>query len=122
MWKPPLPLTALPCAPRGLHQVKVKKGEDKKRSWTSKAILKGIDGIIQPGRTTAVMGASGAGKTTYLNVLVGRGGGRDNQPGGGPYPKGCGLAPWPAVRHEPASWSRALPVLAPVSRDTALYP
>lgn len=28
-------------------------------------------GVIQPGRLTAVMGASGAGKTTFLNVLAG---------------------------------------------------
>lgn len=43
-------------------------GKDKET--VSKDILKGISGVIQPGRLTAVMGSSGAGKTTFLNVLV----------------------------------------------------
>lgn len=37
-----------------------------------KTILKGIDGVLKPARLTAVMGSSGAGKTTFLNVLVSR--------------------------------------------------
>jgi len=35
-----------------------------------KDILKGLSGVLQPARFTAVMGASGAGKTTFLNILV----------------------------------------------------
>ncbi|KAJ3054386.1 hypothetical protein HDU99_007787 [Rhizoclosmatium hyalinum] len=37
----------------------------------SKRLLKGVSGIFQPGRLTAVMGASGAGKTSLLQVLAG---------------------------------------------------
>lgn len=51
------------------YTVQVKDKETK--SFIKKDILKGLNGVIQPGRTTAVMGASGAGKTTFLNVLAG---------------------------------------------------
>lgn len=37
-----------------------------------KIILKGVTGKIQSKRLTAVMGPSGAGKTTFLNVLMGK--------------------------------------------------
>ncbi|KAI9347308.1 ABC-2 type transporter-domain-containing protein [Obelidium mucronatum] len=37
----------------------------------SKKLLNGVSGIFQPGRLTAVMGASGAGKTSLLQVLAG---------------------------------------------------
>lgn len=43
----------------------------KKDGLVSRDILKGISGVIEPARMTAVMGASGAGKTTMLNVLAG---------------------------------------------------
>ncbi|KAI8616157.1 ABC-2 type transporter-domain-containing protein [Chytriomyces sp. MP71] len=36
-----------------------------------KKLLNGVSGIFQPGRLTAVMGASGAGKTSLLQVLAG---------------------------------------------------
>lgn len=36
-----------------------------------KLILAGVSGVIRPGRVTAVMGPSGAGKTTFLSVLMG---------------------------------------------------
>jgi len=36
-----------------------------------KLILAGVTGVIRPGRVTAVMGPSGAGKTTFLSVLMG---------------------------------------------------
>ncbi len=35
-----------------------------------KRILKGVTGIIKHGRVTAIMGASGAGKTSLLNILA----------------------------------------------------
>lgn len=50
------------------YTVRVK---EKKTGWTDKPILKGISGVISPARLTAVMGASGAGKTTFLNMLAG---------------------------------------------------
>ncbi|KAJ3065620.1 hypothetical protein HDU98_011047, partial [Podochytrium sp. JEL0797] len=37
-----------------------------------KEILKGVSGEIRAGRMTAIMGPSGAGKTTFMNVLMGR--------------------------------------------------
>ncbi|KAI8612755.1 hypothetical protein BC830DRAFT_1220204 [Chytriomyces sp. MP71] len=37
-----------------------------------KEILKGVSGTIQAGRMTAIMGPSGAGKTTFMNVLMGK--------------------------------------------------
>lgn len=35
-----------------------------------KEILKGVTGLIQHGKVTAIMGASGAGKTSLLNILA----------------------------------------------------
>ena len=35
-------------------------------------LLRGIDGCFRPGVLTALMGASGAGKTTLMDVLAGR--------------------------------------------------
>ncbi|KAJ3047500.1 hypothetical protein HK097_011489 [Rhizophlyctis rosea] len=37
-----------------------------------KEILKGVSGEIRSGRLTAIMGPSGAGKTTFMNVLMGK--------------------------------------------------
>ncbi|KAJ3033261.1 hypothetical protein HDV00_006551 [Rhizophlyctis rosea] len=37
-----------------------------------KEILKGVSGEIRSGRSTAIMGPSGAGKTTFMNVLMGK--------------------------------------------------
>ncbi|KAJ3015720.1 UNVERIFIED_CONTAM: hypothetical protein HDU68_012591 [Siphonaria sp. JEL0065] len=39
---------------------------------TGKDILKGVSGEIKSGRMTAIMGPSGAGKTTFMNVLMGK--------------------------------------------------
>lgn len=35
-------------------------------------ILKGVTGSIEPGKVTAIMGPSGAGKTTFLNTMLGK--------------------------------------------------
>jgi ATPase subunit of ABC transporter with duplicated ATPase domains len=35
-------------------------------------LLKGVTGAFRPGVLTALMGASGAGKTTFMDVLAGR--------------------------------------------------
>ncbi|EPQ28766.1 uncharacterized protein PFL1_03569 [Pseudozyma flocculosa PF-1] len=37
-----------------------------------KALLQGIDGSVQPGQVMAIVGASGAGKTTFLDLLARR--------------------------------------------------
>lgn len=39
-------------------------------SLNGKNILQGIQGICRPGEVTAIMGASGAGKTTFLDILA----------------------------------------------------
>lgn len=39
-------------------------------SLNGKQILTGIQGICKPGEVTAIMGASGAGKTTFLDILA----------------------------------------------------
>eukprot|EP00179_Madagascaria_erythrocladioides_P008346 CAMPEP_0198309828 /NCGR_PEP_ID=MMETSP1450-20131203/2080_1 /TAXON_ID=753684 ORGANISM="Madagascaria erythrocladiodes, Strain CCMP3234" /NCGR_SAMPLE_ID=MMETSP1450 /ASSEMBLY_ACC=CAM_ASM_001115 /LENGTH=853 /DNA_ID=CAMNT_0044012607 /DNA_START=34 /DNA_END=2591 /DNA_ORIENTATION=+ len=48
----------------------VKVGPPWRRSY--KPILRGVSGRAQPGRLLAIMGASGAGKTSLLNLLAGR--------------------------------------------------
>lgn len=39
---------------------------------TGKNILNGVSGAIKPARLTAIMGPSGAGKTTFMNCLMGK--------------------------------------------------
>ncbi|KAJ3337512.1 hypothetical protein HDU93_001005 [Gonapodya sp. JEL0774] len=39
---------------------------------SGKTILQGVTGEIRAGRMTAIMGPSGAGKTTFLNVMMGK--------------------------------------------------
>jgi ABC-type multidrug transport system fused ATPase/permease subunit len=50
--------------------VKDKKESLGKKSVSKKEILKDITGTFRPGRLIAVMGASGAGKTSFLNFLA----------------------------------------------------
>jgi ABC-type multidrug transport system ATPase subunit len=54
------------------YNVKVSKPKEKgaKAEIIDKKILENITGVFRAGRLTAVMGASGAGKTSLLNVLV----------------------------------------------------
>ena len=49
----------IPCAPPYTTQ------------YQSKRILNCVSGIIRPGRLTCILGASGAGKTSLLNILSG---------------------------------------------------
>jgi ABC-type multidrug transport system ATPase subunit len=44
----------------------------KRAGGASKTLLRGISGYALPGRVTGLMGASGTGKTTLLDVLAGR--------------------------------------------------
>ncbi|KAI9102428.1 hypothetical protein DFS34DRAFT_390951 [Phlyctochytrium arcticum] len=44
----------------------------KLKGKNSKTILEGVNGEIRAGRMTAIMGPSGAGKTTFMNVLMGK--------------------------------------------------
>ena len=46
--------------------------QDLRFSIKGKEILKGVTGHIHAGKMTAIMGPSGAGKTTFLNVLCGK--------------------------------------------------
>ncbi|KAJ3114227.1 hypothetical protein HDU96_002396 [Phlyctochytrium bullatum] len=42
------------------------------RLANGKTVLQGVTGSIRSGRMTAIMGPSGAGKTTFMNVLMGK--------------------------------------------------
>ena len=51
------------------------KGAGKESSFRSRPelqLLNNVDGIFRPGVLTALMGATGAGKTTLMDVLAGR--------------------------------------------------
>jgi ABC-type multidrug transport system ATPase subunit/ABC-type multidrug transport system permease subunit len=52
------------------HQPVVLQFENVTYSLNGKSILSGIQGICHPGEVTAIMGASGAGKTTFLDILA----------------------------------------------------
>jgi ABC-type multidrug transport system ATPase subunit/ABC-type multidrug transport system permease subunit len=51
------------------YTVKVKHRDG---NVTDRPLLRGVYGFAEPGKMTALMGASGAGKTTLLDVLAGR--------------------------------------------------
>ncbi|RHY36194.1 hypothetical protein DYB34_012636, partial [Aphanomyces astaci] len=50
------------------YTIDIGKGKNK----TSRQLLKGIHGSFQPGSLTALMGSTGAGKTTLMDVIAGR--------------------------------------------------
>ena len=50
------------------YTVKVKKD----KQTVDRKLLNGISGYVKPGQLTALMGASGAGKTTLMDVIAGR--------------------------------------------------
>lgn len=52
------------------HKPMALQFEDLHYTLKGKEILQGISGIASPGQITAVMGASGAGKSTFLDILA----------------------------------------------------
>jgi len=52
------------------YSVQVKNQQGTGDKFTTKNILKGVSGICRPGELTALMGPSGGGKTTLLNLLA----------------------------------------------------
>ena len=52
------------------HKPMALQFEDLHYTIKGKEILKGISGIASPGQITAIMGASGAGKSTFLDILA----------------------------------------------------
>ncbi|CAK4124384.1 unnamed protein product [Aphanomyces euteiches] len=64
-----LPFTPVTLSFRDLfYTIPVGKGKDK----TTRQLLKGIHGFFEPGTLTALMGSTGAGKTTLMDVIAGR--------------------------------------------------
>jgi len=63
-------------APKEKAKKVVGKASPKKeasfRSRPELQLLSGIDGVFAPGVLTALMGSTGAGKTTLMDVLAGR--------------------------------------------------
>ena len=65
-----IPFQPMSLAFDDLHYtVKVKTQEGK---TADRKLLNGISGYVKPGQLTALMGASGAGKTTLMDVIAGR--------------------------------------------------
>ena len=65
-----LPFTPMWMSFNDLHYTVKIPGEH--GQTVDKPLLQGVTGYAEPGRMTALMGASGAGKTTLLDVLAGR--------------------------------------------------
>ena len=65
-----IPFQPMSLVFKDLHYtVKVKNSEGK---TVDRQLLNGISGYVKPGQLTALMGASGAGKTTLMDVIAGR--------------------------------------------------
>lgn len=72
----PVPTGPSECAIKWSHVTKrVADRKDPNKKFT---ILNSVSGEIQTGQLTALMGASGSGKTSLLNVLAGRSNNIDN--------------------------------------------
>ncbi|CAF4348488.1 unnamed protein product [Rotaria sp. Silwood2] len=75
---PPVTLTWLdlqanaPPKDEGIKRTITKALCPSKEVSQSKMLLKGVSGIVKPGQLLAIMGASGAGKTTLMNLLAHR--------------------------------------------------
>ena len=64
-----MPFTPVTLAWRDIHYYVDVGG---RKSKVTKHLLKGINGFSKPGTLTALMGSSGAGKTTLMDVIAGR--------------------------------------------------
>jgi ABC-type multidrug transport system ATPase subunit len=70
--------TAVPLHPTWVtfsdvrYTVQVPAPEGGSGALVDRPLLRGVSGYAEPGKLTALMGASGAGKTTLLDVLAGR--------------------------------------------------
>lgn len=67
---PPVP--AVDLAWRGLEMLVPVKGQGEGKGKGSKAVLDKVSGEVKSGTLTAIMGPSGSGKSSLLNVLAGR--------------------------------------------------
>jgi ABC-type multidrug transport system ATPase subunit len=65
-----LPFTPMWLSFSDLHYTVKVPGPD--GGLVDRPLLRGVNGYAEPGKLTALMGASGAGKTTLLDVLAGR--------------------------------------------------
>ena len=67
-------LTGMPFTPVTLCWRNINYSVDvgSRKSRVTKHLLKGINGFSKPGTLTALMGSSGAGKTTLMDVVAGR--------------------------------------------------
>jgi len=65
-----LPFTPASLVFKDLHYTVKVKNQDKQT--VDRKLLNGISGYVKPGQCTALMGASGAGKTTLMDVIAGR--------------------------------------------------
>ncbi|KAJ3632148.1 hypothetical protein Zmor_019139, partial [Zophobas morio] len=54
------------------YSVKVKRGPWWKKKEVTKTLLSDLNGSLNSGEMVAVMGTSGAGKTTFMNLMAGR--------------------------------------------------
>ena len=73
----PLSTTALPFQPidlawRNIHYSVMVNPQDGGKGKVARKLLDGISGYARAGQLTALMGSSGAGKTTLMDVLAGR--------------------------------------------------
>jgi ABC-type multidrug transport system ATPase subunit len=69
-----MPFQALTLLWKDIHYfVPFPKGKDAPADTPKELeLLKGITGYSRPGTLTALMGGSGAGKTTFMDVVAGR--------------------------------------------------